>query len=177
MPLSRRTAFAALQWLAAAGLGGTFIWAGVEKLDDPIRFMMDVRSYHLVDDPLPALVSVGLPWLEILCGAGLILGVLYHGSVIAVTGMLLVFLGAILSAWQRGLKISCGCFGESTEISDYSELLTRDVSMLAVALFLCAGLRHWQPWWRHFRKSNGRPAATASGPGASATSDSSGHDP
>ncbi len=62
-----------------------------------------------------------------------------------------VFLWAILHSLQRGLDINCGCFGGSTEVSDYQELITRDVVLLIVALALLAHR------WLQYRRSSRAP--------------------
>jgi putative oxidoreductase len=56
--------------------------------------------------------------------------------------MLVVFLIAIFSAKQRGLDITCGCFGKADNKTDYTEIITRDILMLACALALMGA-----SWW------------------------------
>jgi hypothetical protein len=75
---------------------------------------------------------MGLPWLEILAGAALLTGVFVEGALTLIAGMLGVFLWAIVYSWQRGLDIDCGCFGKQGHDSNYPELITRDVILLAV---------------------------------------------
>ena len=52
-----------------------------------------------------------LPWLEIVTAMALLLGRLYLGALLSVSGLGVVFAVAVGSAWWRGLDISCGCFG------------------------------------------------------------------
>jgi uncharacterized membrane protein YphA (DoxX/SURF4 family) len=54
-------------------------------------------------------------------------------------GMMIMFLGGIVSAWARGLSIDCGCFGNTgTFVADpvpgYIKDIVRDTAYLAVAL-------------------------------------------
>jgi uncharacterized membrane protein YkgB len=58
------------------------------------------------------------------------------GAAIAVTGMTIVFMVAIGSAWARGLDISCGCFGKDEVSTNYPSLVLRDGLLLAAALAL-----------------------------------------
>jgi len=141
-------------------LGGVFVWAGWQKAQNPIGFLDDIRSFHLLDDPYAAWVAMGLPWLEIAAGAALMTGLLVEGGLTMIAGMLAVFLGAIIHAWQRGLDINCGCFGGSAATGDYRELITRDVVLLVVALALLA--HRWRQWRRQKRP---QPSAPQPAPG------------
>ena len=62
----------------------------------------------------------------------------YYSSLAVLTGLLVVFLVAILSAQSRGLDITCGCFGKTENATVYSEIILRDLGLLAVAIFLIA---------------------------------------
>ena len=53
-----------LEWLFRLVLAGAFFVAGFEKARDPIQFLFDIRSFHLLPDPYAALVALALPWLE-----------------------------------------------------------------------------------------------------------------
>ena len=117
-------------------LGALFVWTGWEKTKDPNAFLFSIRSFHILHDPYAAWVAMGLPWLEILAGAALVSGVLVDGGLATIAGMLAVFLWAIIYSWQRGLDINCGCFGGDEATSGFTELITRDVILLSVALGL-----------------------------------------
>ena len=123
-------------------LGALFIWTGWLKTRDPIGFLSNIRSFHLLDDPYAAWVAMGLPWLEVAAGAALVTGLCVEGGLVLIAGMLAVFLWAIIYSMQRGLDISCGCFGGDAASSGFAELITRDVTLLVVALALLA-----HRWW------------------------------
>ena len=84
------------------------------------------------------LIAVYLPWLEVLAGLALILRRLPLGALLAITGMTLVFMAALTSAWARGLDISCGCFGkeEAKIATNFPQLMLRDAALLAAAVVL-----------------------------------------
>ncbi|RME36224.1 MAG: DoxX family protein, partial [Planctomycetota bacterium] len=72
-------------------LGWLFIYMGVLKLGHPIEFLKQIHQYHMlpVDPPEPMnLIAVTLPWLEILCGIGLVLGIWTRAAAIVVALML-----------------------------------------------------------------------------------------
>ena len=117
-------------------LAAFFIIAGYFKALSPAAFLMDVRSFQLLDDPWAAWLAMSLPWLEILCGLALVSGILLDGAILTITGMLSAFLAAIIYSWHRGIDLQCGCFGENPDVSNYRELITRDVLLLATAIAL-----------------------------------------
>lgn len=119
-------------------LAAFFISAGYFKALNPAAFLMDVRSFQLLDDPWAAWLAMSLPWLEILCGLALVSGILLDGAILTITGMLAAFLAAILYSWHRGIDLQCGCFGENPDVSNYRDLITRDVILLAIAITLLA---------------------------------------
>jgi putative oxidoreductase len=135
-------------------LGALFVWTGWQKAQNPIGFLDNIRSFHLLDDPYAAWVAMGLPWLEIAAGAALVTGVIIEGGLALIAGMLAVFLWAIVYSMQRGLDINCGCFGGSAQTSDYRELITRDVVLLVLALALLA-----HRWWQYGKQKRMRLAA------------------
>jgi hypothetical protein len=92
------------------------------------------------------LIATYLPWLEIFAGLALCLRRLYAGG-IAICGVLsLGFLGAIGSAWWRGLDITCGCFGREENQTPFMSHITMNLFMLVVVLTLA------EIEWRRTRK-------------------------
>jgi hypothetical protein len=57
------------------------------------------------------LAAITLPWIEIVAGVFLVLGIWMRASAILLSALTLVFMVAIGSALARGLDIDCGCFG------------------------------------------------------------------
>src|SRR5436305_12360450 len=96
-------------------IAAVFIYAGVLKVIDQVQFAHDVDHYKI----LPWAIGVGLafylPWLEIFCGLALILRLFYRGALSSLTALVVVFLVATLAANIRGLDITCGCFGQTSQ--------------------------------------------------------------
>jgi len=116
--------------------GGVFVYAGLLKVADPMSFLDDVRSFDLLRDPWAAWLAMGLPWLEILAGLAVMSGVLRSGGMLILNASLLIFLGAIILSWWRGIDIRCGCFGQQEASSSYRDLILRDLLLLAVGSVL-----------------------------------------
>jgi len=96
-------------------LGAVFIYASIDKIAHPAAFAKVVYNYQILPDFLINLTAIVLPWLELVLGLFLIIGLLREGSVCIVTVLLMVFLGAMIFNLARGLDIHCGCFSTSTD--------------------------------------------------------------
>ena len=112
-------------------LGGIFIYAGVLKVIEPLRFASDIENYHIVPWPLGVRLAFYLPWLEILCGLGLVIRRLYAGALAILCGLVLLFLIATISAKWRGIDITCGCFGSASNNLSFGWHLALDFAILA----------------------------------------------
>src|SRR5579864_6794396 len=137
----RRSAFAAdmkLVWrILAVITGGVFVYAGAVKAFDPVQFGLDIDNFKI----LPWFVSVRLafflPWLEILCGVALVLRVLYRGGLSILILAVLVFIGATVAAKLRGLDITCGCFGHTSQHWSFGQHMAIDLAIfIAIAALL-----------------------------------------
>ncbi|XHR28660.1 MAG: DoxX family protein [Chthoniobacteraceae bacterium] len=122
-----------LRWV----IGWLFIVAGVLKVMDPVAFVQAIEGYRILSGPPASLLALYLPWLEILCGAGLLTRrFFYTGSLALLTALTLVFIVALVSAWARGLDIECGCFGPSGSVGQIGIALVRDFVLLAALVWL-----------------------------------------
>jgi uncharacterized membrane protein YphA (DoxX/SURF4 family) len=117
-------------------IGALFICAGVLKILDPLRFANDIENFHIVPWTMGVRLAFYLPWLEIACGAALILRRCYGGALIILSGLTLVFIGAIVSARWRGLDIKCGCFGHAIDNVGFSTHLIFNLAILLALGFL-----------------------------------------
>ena len=110
--------------LARLLIGGLFIYMGVQKIGHPGDFLKQIHLYEMLPERPPYFLNgtaIVLPWLEVLCGVVLILGVWLRGAALSVATMLLVFTPAI---FLRAMAIhtaqgtpfmeiafDCGCGG------------------------------------------------------------------
>lgn len=125
-----------IEWVLRLIVAGVFLYAGGIKAWDMQQFALDVQNYQLTSWTGSILVAIYLPWLEIFAALALLVRRLYAGALMAILGMTLVFLGAIGSAWARGLDISCGCFGKTVKQVSYPEMIGRDIALLAAVAAL-----------------------------------------
>ena len=122
--------------IVALIIGGIFIYAGVIKAMDPVAFANDIDNYKILPWPLAVRLAFYLPWLEMLCGLAVILGLLYRGGLLILTMLTSIFIIASVIAKTRGLDITCGCFGHASKYLSFFGHLALDFVLLAVLVSL-----------------------------------------
>ena len=122
----RTDALAAL--IAVRLVGLMFIMASLHKIAVPAQFAAIVDNYHLLPPLMINFTAVTLPWVELVCGALLVLGVARDGSALVLAGLTLLFIVAISFNMIRGLEFDCGCFGSGH--TPPWRLLMRDFGLL-----------------------------------------------
>jgi len=124
-------------------VGGTFVYASLDKILDPAGFAQAIHNYRILGAGLLHPTALYLPWLELVAGMAMIMGLARRGSALLIGLMTLMFMAAIVSALARNLDISCGCFHTSGGHAVGMSLLLRDLALLAgaVALLLNRGVR------------------------------------
>ncbi len=135
----------AVRELVGVGLrlvvGMVFIVAAADKIGNPELFARSIANYRLLPVELVNIPALVLPWLELLVGLMLLLGVRVRAAAVVAAGLLTVFTVALVSALVRGLDIHCGCFSQTAaERIGWGRVL-EDLALLAAAL----GLVVWTP--------------------------------
>ena len=115
-------------------IGGVFIYTSLPKLLRPDEFAHLVSGYRILHPDMVNLVGITLPWIELMAGAFLVIGVLPQSSAALIAGMLALFIGAGALALARGLEIDCGCFFPIGGDRLTWGTLIRDGLLLALAL-------------------------------------------
>ncbi len=124
-------------------LGGVLIWAGAAKVGRPLTAQRAVQAYEILPMDVAGWIGLALPFVEIVLGVLLVLGLFTRPVAIVSTLLMLAFIAGIAQAWARGLTIDCGCFGGGGQVgadeTRYPQEIARD------ACFAVAGA--WL-WWR-----------------------------
>jgi uncharacterized membrane protein YphA (DoxX/SURF4 family) len=134
----------AVHWAVAIALGATFVYASLDKIGAPRDFARIIYHYRLVGPSaslgfVPAnLLAVVLPWIELVCGLLLIVGLWRREAAVLTAAMLVVFIGAVSWALAQGIDIqNCGCFTVSGEgRSAGIKLILGDLGLLLAAVYL-----------------------------------------
>lgn len=130
-------------WVGLAArlvLGSVLLVAGLLKIPALEYSVNSVNAYRILPYDLAKIVGYALPFVEILVGLLLVVGLFTRVSAV-MSGLLMVaFMIGIASAWARGLSIDCGCFGGGGEIAPdetaYPTEILRDIGLLALAVWL-----------------------------------------
>lgn len=150
-------------------LGALFVFAGYMKLGIPIFGDVRLGSVFLPlarpDDPLgmyaaihgfqlnmPDLITRGLafviPWLEVVVGALLIVGLWTRAAALVLVLLMGAFIFGIASVMVRGIITPCTCFGPVSMFCPKNTpmgwcQLLRDVGFAGVALIVAIGGSGW----------------------------------
>lgn len=121
--------------LARILLAGIFVYASIHKIVHPDEFYVVIMNYQILPQYGAYALAYLLPVLEMSVGLALLSRKFLYPSLVIVSGMLLIFISAIASAWLRGLDISCGCFGEGNS-GEYFEVIVRDIFLLLLCMII-----------------------------------------
>jgi len=118
-------------------LGGIFVYASIDKIAHPDQFAEIVYNYKLMPGMAVNVMAIVLPWVELLAGLFLILGIWVKDSAAILGALLVVFIGAIGINLARGLDFDCGCFSTAGGHKNSSiMLLLRDAILLLPVVHL-----------------------------------------
>lgn len=121
--------------LVRIALGLIFIAASYHKILSPDQFADGVYNYKILPAILVNLIAITLPYIELLFGLFLVFNFKTPSAALAVNLLMVVFLGAIFSAWVRGIDTGCGCFSnEGAPISLHE--VARDLTFFAMAVYV-----------------------------------------
>ena len=92
-------------------LGVTFVYASLDKIAHPDQFAKIIHNYRILPDFLINVFAVTLPWVELLAGLFLILGIFTESASLLISFLLVIFVIAIsINVLIRGVDLNCGCF-------------------------------------------------------------------
>ena len=136
------------EWLTIRvqiALGIFFVIAALPKIVDPPSFAHMIYNYRIVPGPLVNIMALTMPWIELLSGLALILGIWKEAGRTIIAAMLVVFIVAISVNLARGNAIDCGCFDphpvpktRDQRLDDMLFVVYRDLGMLLMVA---------QGWW------------------------------
>lgn len=94
-------------------LAFVFIFAGAEKISNPEQFAVAISNYKIFPIFSLNVIAITLPWLEVVAGLLLLLGISIKENSAIIGSLMIIFTFLVFSALLRGLDIDCGCFGTS----------------------------------------------------------------
>lgn len=93
-------------------LGGLFIFAAGMKLRDPQVFVQAVMAFKILPDHLAVLATFAVPWVEMIAGVLLVLGLWTRAAALVVSVLLVMFIAGMGHILMQGEKVHCSCFGK-----------------------------------------------------------------
>jgi uncharacterized membrane protein YphA (DoxX/SURF4 family) len=128
-------------------LAGSFLAAAFGKLVDIERYSVQAVYFFVI---LPMFLArpfgLALPFIEMLCGLGLLFGVLTRLSALGIGLLSLSFFIAKAIVFSQGRSVDCGCFGAFGDtLASVSIFL--DLPMMFFAMFVMwapSDVRNWK---------------------------------
>ena len=127
-------------------LAGTFLVSSFGKLVDIEHYSVAmVYNFDILPGPLAIGFGWALPFIELACALGLLLGVLTRLSALGIALLSTSFFITKAILLSRGMDVECGCFGAiGSTMASWSIYLDPAVFLLAVTvLFSPPHSRHW----------------------------------
>jgi len=121
--------------------GGIFVFAGIVKLPYVDTLILEINQYHVLSSDLAMVYGRALPYLEIILGIFLVLGIFLRISA-SIGGLLVLsFTIAKIGALAQGLDIDiCPCFGPAVPLlAVYSLAINFVLLAMAIQLLLYKG--------------------------------------
>ncbi|MGL1862030.1 MAG: DoxX family membrane protein [Pseudodesulfovibrio sp.] len=116
-------------------IGGLFVFAAMYKINYAAEFATTIASYQIVPYWAVNALAVFMPWVEIICGGLLILGIRVRSVSTIIAGLLVVFTVAIFINLLRDAPISCGCFHTVEDPISWWTIL-RDVTWIGMTMHI-----------------------------------------
>jgi uncharacterized membrane protein len=127
-------------------LAVTFLVSSVGKLVDIEHYSVAmVYNFDILPGPLAIGFGWALPFIELACAIGLLLGVLTRLSALGIALLSISFFITKVILLSRGMDVECGCFGAiGSTMASWSIYLDPAILLLSVTvLFSSRQSRHW----------------------------------
>ncbi len=135
-------------------LGGLFLLSSLGKLVDIPRYSVAVvYNYEILPDSLAIVFGWALPFIELLCGLGLLFGILTRLSSLGTALLSISFFITKAILLSRGSDIECGCFGAiASTLASVTIYLDPAILLMSLAVLLSPrSSRDWVSFGKRLR--------------------------
>lgn len=117
-------------------LGGIFAFSASSKFLAPQALADAIVGFEMIPESWALEAAIVLIWHELICGTFMLLGLWTRATAIIISGMLAAFQVGLISVMVRGIEVSCGCFGQFSEMQVGWHTVTRNFILLVFCLML-----------------------------------------
>lgn len=125
--------------LARILLGLLLIVTGALKVGHASDLATAIAGFRLLPGIVVAPMALVLPFLELMLGLYLVLGLFTRTTALLAAAQFLVYAAAIASAIVRDIPANCGCFGPNDVATADWPHVAFDLTLAAVAAFIAYG--------------------------------------
>ena len=142
----------ALRWVESVvlglpmrmGLGGLFIYAAAMKIGNVQAFAFAIKGFKVLDPDkhghLIISAAYTMPWVEMIAGVLLVLGLWTRAAALTIGLMLVFFIAALLHViFDPSIEADCSCFGDMNIFCNATVgwcQVNRDLIMLIPVVYL-----------------------------------------
>lgn len=133
-----------LQFPLRLALGGLFVFAAYNKIGNIQAFAFAIKGFKVLDAETHGQLIISaaytIPWIEMIAGVMLILGLKARAAAAALGIMLLVFIAALVHViLDESIDADCSCFGDMNLVCKATVgwcQVIRDLIMLVPVIYL-----------------------------------------
>jgi uncharacterized membrane protein YphA (DoxX/SURF4 family) len=126
-------------------IAAIFILSAVGKMMELENSVKAVYNFHLMPDWTLNPLGYGIPFIELLCGLGILFGVLTRLSAAGIGIMSIAyFIGKLIVIFVQQRSVDCGCFGELMNTM-VSLTVWMDMPVLVLCLILIFSRNRYKP--------------------------------
>lgn len=138
-----------LSLIGRMGAGQVFIFAGLMKVASPQSVAESIIAFDVISKDNQTLIALAahiIPWMEILAGVLLVMGLFTRAAATVVILMLAGFVMLVIHALKQEHTVICGCFGDlkllcKAEITNCNLIQNGVLALLALFPLVIGGGR------------------------------------
>ena len=120
-------------------VGGLLVAAGALKVGHPTDLAVAIAGFRLLPAAVVAPLALALPYLELLLGGYLVVGLFTRIAAWIAVAQFVVYAAAIASAVVRHIPANCGCFGPGdVAVADWPHV-GFDLALAVAGAFIAYG--------------------------------------
>jgi len=116
-------------------IGALFVYSAVPHILDTMGLASSIYNYKLFPPSIIGMSAAFIPWIALLSGLALIIGVKVRAASLIISVLLAIFISLAAISVIRGLDIDCGCFVGIERKADWLAV-SEDLVALGGALFI-----------------------------------------